>query len=119
MLIGSKFNLTVKPIDIKGLGVFTEDFIKKDSIIEVCHIIEHFSRHDDALKYYNFTDKNERLFIPLGLGCIYNHSNEPNIKFDVIYKDKVIIFTSLKDINIDEELCHNYGYTLEGWIWIK
>lgn len=116
MLIGSFYDLEVVEIEGKGLGVITKNFIPKNEIIEICHVVEHFSSQDKNLKYYNFTDKTKKIFIPFGMGCIYNHSDRPNIMFNIDHEKNIMIFTSIKDIEPNDELCHNYGYNLKDWV---
>jgi SET domain-containing protein len=106
-------NLEVKYInkDI-GYGVFTNNEIKKGDIVEVCYCLE-LSSFTGTFVDYIFIDKIRNLqFMPLGYGSIYNHSYSPNIQWiSSETNTKIIIFTSLNDINIGEELRHNYGKT--------
>lgn len=116
MLIKAYYDLEIKEVKGKGLGVITNNFIPKHNIVEICHIVEHFAIHDKNLRYYNFTDKNKRIFLPFGMGCIYNHSDNPNIKFEIDNEKNIMIFTSIKDIEPSTELCHDYGYNLKEWL---
>jgi SET domain-containing protein len=44
----------------------------------------------------------------LGYGAVYNHNEIPNIEFRVL--DNIIIeFTAITDIEVGDEICHNYG----------
>ena len=46
--------------------------------------------------------------VALGYISIYNHSNEPNCCYDMDFEQEIITITTLKDINIGEELFINY-----------
>ena len=95
--------------DIKGFGVFTNQMIKKDELIEECYSLC-VDKTVKGFSEYSFKYNGDTRFLPLGFGMIYNHSNTPNIKWKIIDDNKRIIqFYSISDININDELCHNYG----------
>ena len=47
--------------------------------------------------------------IPLGYGCIYNHSDNNNARWTNHPKCKAFQFVAIKDIEAGEEICTNYG----------
>ena len=47
---------------------------------------------------------------PTGFAMIYNHSDDPNIKWAHDTNNRLLVFTAIKDIKRGEELCHDYGY---------
>jgi SET domain-containing protein len=102
--------LYVKYIDnIKGFGVFANHIIKKDEIIEDCYSLLIHNTNSDYEPYY-FYFKGDTKLLPLGFGSIYNHNNNPNIAWKIVDDNrKIIRFYAINDININEELCHNYG----------
>jgi SET domain-containing protein len=100
----------------KGWGVFCKEKILKDEIVEYCYgIIDNYNT--SALKDYTFTLNEKNLnagdvIHSLGYGGVYNHNDEPNVKWDVI--GNIIKFTAIQDIEIDQEICTYYGaYYLE------
>ena len=102
----------IKFIDTKkGWGVFCKEKITKDEIVEQCYgIIDNYET--TPLKDYVFVlntknCQNNDAIHALGYGGIYNHSDEPNIEFENI--GKIIEFKATRDIEIGEEICHNYG----------
>ena len=109
----------IKFINIKkGWGVFCKEKILKGEIVEQCYgIIDNYKT--TPLKEYTFelntkTWETNDSIMPLGYGGIYNHSDEPNIVYDII--DKIIEFKATKDIEIGDEICHNYGKGyIENW----
>mgnify|MGYP000020329029 FL=1 len=114
-------NLYVKWTDKKGYGVFTDTPIKKGELIERCYCIKTGSPKDHVngtLMDYVFNyprgtsmDNGAEHVLPLGFGCIYNHSNDnsnamwDNTK-DIPYH---FDFIALKNIEVGEEICTYYG----------
>jgi SET domain-containing protein len=109
-VINTNPKLYIKYIDnIRGFGVFTNQKIKKGELIEQCYslCIDTTVKGFDA---YWFRYRGDSTLLPLGFGTIYNHSNTPNIIWKIIDENKRIInFYAIDDIDIDCELCHNYG----------
>jgi len=102
--------LYVKYIDnVKGFGVFANNIIKKDEIIEDCYSLLIHNTNLDYEPYY-FYFKGDTKLLPLGFGCIYNHNNDPNIYWKVVDENnRIIRFYAITDIKVGDELCHNYG----------
>jgi SET domain-containing protein len=50
--------------------------------------------------------------LALGLGSMFNHSNKPNVGFQRDFDNKVIRYTTLREIQPNEELCISYGSNL-------
>lgn len=98
-----------------GRGVFARVAIKKGELIERCPVIE-IPEHDSSnfqesilVTYIYYLGKNKnRLFLALGFGSLYNHSYQPNAKYQGKYKEKIIAFIATKDIRKDEEITVNY-----------
>lgn len=103
-------NLYVKYIDdIKGWGVFAKNKIEKGKVIERINSIPVNIAMKDFYDYF-FDFNGTDTLVPLGYGCIYNHNDQPNINWKVVDKKRFIIeFYTLREIAIDEELCHYYG----------
>lgn len=101
--------IKVKPSSLHGMGVFAVEPIQKEEIIEVCYYtpISISNLQDSILKKYWFATK-KGMVIVWGYGSIYNHSFEPNIKFTHSLGD-FIIFSTVKNIEIGEELTHCYN----------
>lgn len=100
-----------------GRGVYAKCNIKKDEIIEQCPIIE-VSEHDTAnlnesmlvTYFFYFGKKKERSAIALGFGSIYNHTYEPNARYEIKPAENTIHFVALNDIKRDDEIVVNYKY---------
>jgi SET domain-containing protein len=107
----------VKPSSGKGLGVFATELIHKDEIIEECHLL---TIPDNALLFvgdlfndyrFNWPQKGITLeqVLPLGFGCIYNHSDNNNAFWRDHPTEKLFQFIATKDILPGEEICTYYG----------
>ena len=105
----------VKESPGKGLGVFATEFIAEGEIIEECHLITLPIPycHTNILEDYRFnypqgTAPTEQV-LPLGYGCIYNHSNENNATWRDHPEYKVFQYIAKRDIQPGEEICTYYG----------
>jgi hypothetical protein len=107
----SYHKLYFKWIDsIKEFGVFTDSRINKGETVEICYCLP-ADPNDSFYKNFLFSidDANED-FLAMGFGSIYNHSYGPNMVWKIEdIKLRVIKFVAIKDIEIGDELTHNYG----------
>lgn len=97
-------NKPVNPLNntrMRGGGPFLT--ITSDHVNDECIL------HDYVFGSY---DDNE-IFVVLGYGMIYNHSNEPNAEWFVSDCGSFIQFEAVKNINAQEEIFHDYG--MEYW----
>lgn len=107
-----KIYISDSKIPNSGKGVFASDFIKKGEIIEVAPIlILEFSDFIDTkwnllFEYYFWLD--DYVVLALGYGSLYNHSKNPNAKYEISKEDKTITFKSIKEIKKGEEIYFNY-----------
>ena len=106
----------VRESSIHGFGVFAVEKIYKDEIIEECHLLTipfKLGEFNNFLINYKFnypsTGKLEEYVIPLGNGCIYNHSNNNNATWKTNKKHKTFQFYAIRDIEPNEEVCTYYG----------
>jgi SET domain-containing protein len=106
----------VKESPINGLGVFAIEEIKAGEVIEECHLITlPFKPGEHAFFLYDYKfnypaeGKVEEYVLPLGNGCIYNHSNTNNAYWRNHSQYKAFQFVAIKDINVGEEICTYYG----------
>ncbi|MDP3954065.1 MAG: SET domain-containing protein [bacterium] len=98
----------------KGRGVFANCKIKKGEVIEVAPAIVLSRRETKVIDdlslsshCYQWGDKQKALV--LGLGCIYNHSYNPNAVYSHRFKQQAIVFKALRNIRPGEEITHNYN----------
>ena len=111
IFIDKRLYIDKSRIENAGYGVFTESFIKKDTIIEISKILKvansNVFQKDNILNDYIFKFDDNHSGVALGYGGLYNHSDNPNIKYTVV-EDK-IIFQATRDIFTREEICNSYG----------
>ena len=103
--------IEIKISEGKGMGVFATQKILEGEIIERCVLLT-IPKEGNLLTDYRFLYPKNTLteyVIPLGYGCIYNHSNSPNADWKDHPEYKAFNFFALKDIEIGEEICTYYG----------
>ena len=114
----------VKKSTTHGWGVFTNLEIKEGDIVEECIVpYDIISLNSSSLLNYRFIWPNMSFKVanklsldiefsgyclPLGFGSIYNHSENPNVAWDVDISERVVQFVALRDIKADEELLFDY-----------
>ena len=96
-----------------GRGVFAGRDIKKGELIEKCPIIEvpagdMVKLNQSVLVAYFFYYGEDQSLVALGFGSIYNHSYEPNAKYEIKSEEMVIDFVASGDIKKDDEIMVNY-----------
>jgi len=108
--------IAIKESPGKGLGCFATKKIFAGEIIEECHLLtlpipkgEPSNLFNDYR--FNWPQKGEleELVIPLGYGCIYNHSNKNNAVWQDHPYYKAFQFVAIRDIEPGEEVCTYYG----------
>jgi SET domain-containing protein len=111
-------DIEVRKSDVHGYGVFAKNDIRTGQILEECHLLlwDKSLGHGDYMRSYRFSfpryAKEHENCLPLGFGCIYNCSENPNIEWKCDEENKLIIFYTIKNIKKDKELYHNYSDSL-------
>lgn len=109
--ISLPFVVGVSPT-LKIRGLIATQPIKKGQIIESCPAIVYTK--DPAIieqtifDYYAFDWDETHEALALGYGSLHNHSDTPNVEFDLDYKNKMVVFTAIFDIAVGQELFINY-----------
>lgn len=110
----NKVYVSKSKIKDAGIGVFAMQPIRHGDIIENCPIIKVSlkdpSNNDNGILVDYFFYFGDALAIALGFGSLYNHSYQPNAKYQTNLKNKTIDFTAIKDISVDEEITVNYNF---------
>lgn len=98
-----------------GRGVFSSRDITKGDVITVCELLPLSLRdtlivNDTELKYYTFQLNKIQDCLVLGVGEIFNHSDDANVSYRLVsYGDRnVMQFEALVDIPRDTQLFINY-----------
>jgi hypothetical protein len=103
-----------KTVPFKGRGVFARRAIPARAVIEHVPALLFPARLivggiDNPMMDRFFFIRNQTMFaVPMGFGCIYNHSFDPNA--DYFDGDgATMTFIALRDIAPDEEITINYN----------
>lgn len=98
----------------KGRGVFARRAIARGELIETCPVIVvptgevRNGTGWTRLGEYCFEWGQGRMALALGFGSLYNHSYEPNARYeDAAGQSK--LFLAIRDIAAGEEICINYN----------
>lgn len=100
-------------VSIGGRGVFAKKSFKQGETIEIAPFI-----CDTTFSFQNYVFQSHlpdyKSILVLGYGSIYNHSKQPNIKYNLISteNDPLKMFFKYyanQDISKNEELTINYG----------
>ena len=100
----------------KGRGMFTNEVILVDTIIEIAPVIvmpaaDRILLDKTLLHDYIFewgTDKTQ-CCMALGMVPIYNHSYNSNCEYFMDYSTETIMLKAVKNIEKDEEVFINYN----------
>ncbi len=104
----------------KGKGVFANKDIRKDTIIDVAHVIplpnKDYKRIFKTILYnycYIWEDPKHnpeyKNAISLSVSQFINHSYNPNVRYIYDYDNNCIEFETLRDISKGEEMLVNYN----------
>lgn len=101
--------IIIKDAGEKGAGVFAVEAIPEGDVIETCHVVD---IPNGSLRDYGFLWREEwgvKSVLPLGNGCIYNHSSKPNATWRQHSTTKSMEFIAIRDIAPGDEICTFYG----------
>jgi len=107
----------LKVLPEMGRGLFADSLgIKQGKLVTRCEILtlDQFDTvlvNQTSLKHYTFKLDNNADCLVLGDGEIFNHSDNPNVGYQLQDFDgrKIMIFFSLRDIKPDEQLVIDYN----------
>lgn len=113
LIFNDKIEIRKSPIH--GWGVFSKNFIKNGEILEECpFLVIPLAKNECSSIFidYRFNyprNMTEHQVIPFGFSCLYNHSDNPNAKWETDTENQIFIFSAIKDIQKDEEIFTYYG----------
>ncbi|KXN88195.1 SET domain-containing protein 7 [Leucoagaricus sp. SymC.cos] len=108
----------IRVSDEKGRGVYASGAIPGNTTIEISPVLffskSEYEEHGKyiILDHYTFIWSDGRMALALGLGSLFNHSDQPNVSFALDTSTDSIRYTTTRDIEQDEELCIFYGHKL-------
>ncbi|KAM0789684.1 hypothetical protein ACM66B_006545 [Microbotryomycetes sp. NB124-2] len=124
--------IEIRSSDRKGRGVFATRDIQPGTIVDISPVLlisngEYYGGGEpgqglgvegSVLRGYVFTWKGREggMALALGLGSLFNHSNEPNVSFELDVQGYAIHYKAFKTIKVGQELCIYYGHqaTFDG-----
>lgn len=99
----------------KGRGVFTNQLIEKDGIIERCPVVTlneqdvpHIQQSSLNYYYFEWGENKTEGAIALGYGSLYNHAAKPNAAWRNLQSQKMIEFYATESINAGNEITIDY-----------
>lgn len=109
--------LYIDSVEGCGWGVYTSDFIKKSTMIEVAPVL--VFPFDDVFKKYKIVNYcvlwqenpigQKNIAIPFGWTMFYNHSDNNSCNFANNYAEDLLGIISNRDINPNEQVTVSYG----------
>lgn len=114
MPINSSAFIEVKYTARKGRGVFATTFIPEGTEVERVPVLVMPSDDvlsgsaGEVLQNYVFEWGRGTVALALGFGSIYNHSYQPNARYDDVGR-QTKVYTALRDIKAGEEVTINYN----------
>jgi SET domain-containing protein len=103
--------IEVRHVRGKGRGVFARRRIARHEVIERAPVLVFRAADEVAgveLDAYCFSWSRRAIAIALGYGSLYNHSYQPNARYNDIGR-RTKVFTALRDIEPGEEITVNYN----------
>ena len=108
--------LFIAPTEKRGRGVFTNETIPANTIIEISPVIvmssEDRSTLDKTLLHdyiFEWGEDNSKCCMSLGYVPIYNHASPSNCEYDMDFENDLIRIKTVRDIAAGEELFINYN----------
>lgn len=110
----------IKVTEVFGRGVYALETIEKGAWIEAAHVLvlsceDTLKVNQTDLKHYVFSASDDQDCLVLGNGELYNHSDEPNVSYELTWLNdvRVMVFKALRDIDAGEQLFTNYNQDVE------
>ena len=116
----ARMSLVVKRFRGLGRGVCSTEPLRRGQVVEVSPVVvipkvEWRRLRGTLVERYVFAwGRNGKLnALPLGLGGVFNHSDDPNLDWRPNHREQTLIFRARRDIPAGEQLTIDYGWTAE------
>ncbi len=120
---GHSWKVEVRKSPVHGYGVFAKEALEKDELIEEVGMLKLGWRrnyfNDPVLNEYVWGDRScnckecethgNLLYLAMGLGSFYNHSDNPNTSIHVGFAERLQTIKAKRNIDKDEEIFISYG----------
>jgi len=108
-------SLYIAESSARGRGVFTAKVLDNENLIEICPLLIIPSEQVAAIHqtvihdyYFLLPDSDGAACIPLGYGCLYNHSETPNAEVRIDMENEQIEIHAIKNILAGTEIFIDY-----------
>lgn len=117
LAVPTKIRIDASSVPGGGRGVFATASIEAGECIEQCPVIALENPKDRARLrktglvnyYFLWGEKRDRAALCLGWGSVYNHSFQPNARFEKRIQSRRMDFVALRAIAPGEEILVNYN----------
>lgn len=107
---------------VLGRGAFAEKTYSKGEVVEMAPVILLDYPFEELVLpvqrvVYNWSklcDATERYALVLGYGSIYNHADDPNMRYSADQEKQALIYTAVRVIKKGEQLTVSYNQVPEG-----
>ncbi|MBV8387683.1 MAG: SET domain-containing protein-lysine N-methyltransferase [Acidimicrobiia bacterium] len=108
----------VAPSATHGRGVFAARAFEAGEVIEECPVllVAADAVAELGLSGYCFEWTDDECAIALGYGSLYNHSWQPNARYDHDHDAGVVTYTAVHPIEAGEEISINYSGEPDGHV---
>mgnify|MGYP001178559364 CR=1 FL=1 len=109
----------VRRSPLQGWGVFAIEALEQFELIEECPIVvvenEELGNPQNLSRYFANLKGHDKVFIGLGFGSLYNHSQDPSVEWYVDGINLTQNYYTTKPVEAGEELfsCYNPQLTFE------
>lgn len=114
-------DVSVRPSPGRGRGVFAERDFGEGELIERCPTLVFLPPSRDKFGstilnsyHFNWIPDSGEVALPLGYGCLYNHSWTPNADWVNRIDENFMDFVAQRPIKAGEEIFTNYRYANDG-----
>jgi len=97
---------------VHGRGVFAAKAMPAGQLLESPYFFELDEAGAEALRSYRWGSKGSSagpFYVPMGLGCLYNHSEQPNACVKLDLGRNVLEYELLEPLHVGQEIFINYG----------
>ena len=108
--------LAIAPSKQRGRGVFSTELIEAQTILEISPVLvlsmEDRKKVEESVLYnyiFEWGEGHELGALGLGYVSIYNHSYQPNCRYDMDFENELMTITAIHDVSVGEELFINYN----------
>jgi hypothetical protein len=105
-----------------GRGVYARKHFSAGDVVEISLVILLDYPHKDlplpvqhlVFNWSKLCDAEEKFALALGYGGIYNHADQPNLRYSADPENQTMIYSAVREIKMGEQLTVSYNQVAEG-----